>query len=234
MIVNDISMENIGKLFDGISNQYDRFNHVTSMGIDRCWRRQAVRSLPLCQRVLDVASGTADFAIEAVKRGKAQEVVGIDLSEGMMQVGRRKLTKMGLQERVTLMQADCAKLPFEDNTFDAITCGYGVRNFAMLDESLAEMHRVLKPGGELRILEFTYPTNPVVRALYDFYFTHVMPMLGRLIAHDTGAFVYFMNSVKQFCKGQAFVEHLEKAGFVDTGYRPQTFGISTLYSGRKS
>ena len=184
-------MENIGSLFDSISSRYDRFNHTASMGIDRLWRRRAVRSLPDCQLVLDVAAGTADLCIETMLR-------------------------KGLSDKIELRVADCASLPFDDNTFDAVTCGYGVRNFAELDRSLTEIFRVLKPGGQLRILEFTYPTNKLVRFFYDFYFTRIVPRIGKKLTDNGEAFGYFMKSVKSFAKGRTAsailvlkVKHLE-------------------------
>jgi len=226
-------MENIGSLFDSISHRYDRFNHVASMGIDRIWRRSAVRSLPQCGIVLDVATGTADLCIELAKRKKANRIVGIDISEGMLEVGREKIIRKGFSGMVELAVADCASLPFADNSFDAVTCGYGVRNFADLDKGLAEMYRVLRPGGQLRILEFTYPENRFVRYFYDFYFTRIVPRIGRRITDNGDAFVYFMKSVKAFAKGRDFTAILEKSGFSDTDFTPQTFGISTLYKGCK-
>lgn len=222
-------MDYIDKLFDGISARYDRFNHITSLGIDRLWRRQAVRSLPACQQLLDVAVGTGDLAIEALRQRKALQVTGIDISDGMMQVAGAKLRRRGLDQKVLLQHADCAELPFADASFDAITCGYGVRNFAQLDQSLAEMHRVLRPGGELRILEFAYPTNPIIRFLYDFYLTKVMPRIGKRLTRQGESFVYFMNSIKRFDKGEAFLAHLRGVGFADCRFKRQTFGISTLY-----
>ncbi|MBQ2351275.1 MAG: bifunctional demethylmenaquinone methyltransferase/2-methoxy-6-polyprenyl-1,4-benzoquinol methylase UbiE [Bacteroidales bacterium] len=226
-------MENIGSLFDSISYRYDRFNHTASMGIDRLWRRRAVRSLPDCQLVLDVAAGTADLCIETIRQGKSQKVVGVDISEGMLYVGREKVLRKGLSDKIELRVADCASLPFDDNTFDAVTCGYGVRNFAELDRSLTEIFRVLKPGGQLRILEFTYPTNKLVRFFYDFYFTRIVPRIGKKLTDNGDAFVYFMKSVKSFAKGRDFIAILEKNGFSDTSFKSQTFGISTLYKACK-
>ena len=226
-------MENIGSLFDSISYRYDRFNHTASMGIDRVWRRCAVRSLPDCQLVLDVAAGTADLCIETIRQGKSQKVVGVDISEGMLDVGREKVGRKGLSDKIELRVADCAHLPFDDNTFDAATCGYGVRNFAELDRSLAEIFRVLKPGGQLRILEFTYPTNKLVRFFYDFYFTRIVPRIGKRLTDNGDAFVYFMQSVKSFAKGHEFLDILERNGFSDTSFKSQTFGISTLYKACK-
>lgn len=227
--LNNIRVDQIDKLFDGISNQYDRFNHITSMGIDRSWRRQAVGSLPVCHDLLDVAVGTGDLTIEALRQQKVSRVVGIDISDGMMRVAKAKVERLGLQDKVTLLHADCAQLPFADGSFDAITCGYGVRNFAQLDQSLAEMYRVLRPGGQLRILEFTYPTNPIIRFFYDFYLTKVMPIIGKKLTQQGDSFVYFMNSIKRFDKGKAFLSHLDKVGFADTRFKKQTFGISSLY-----
>lgn len=226
-------MENIGSLFDSISSRYDRFNHTASMGIDRLWRRRAVRSLPDCQLVLDVAAGTADLCIETIRQGKSQKVVGVDISEGMLDVGREKVLRKGLSDKIELRVADCAHLPFDDNTFDAVTCGYGVRNFAELDRSLTEIFRVLKSGGQLRILEFTYPTNKLVRFFYDFYFTRIVPRIGKKLTDNGEAYIYFMNSVKSFAKGRDFIAILEKNGFSDTSFKSQTFGISTLYKACK-
>lgn len=226
-------MENIGSLFDSISYRYDRFNHTASMGIDRLWRRRAVRSLPDCQLVLDVAAGTADLCIETIRQGKSQKVVGVDISEGMLDVGREKVLRKGLSDKIELRVADCASLPFDDNTFDAVTCGYGVRNFAELDRSLTEIFRVLKPGGQLRILEFTYPTNKLVRFFYDFYFTRIVPRIGKKLTDNGEAYIYFMNSVKSFAKGREFLDILERNGFSDTSFKSQTFGISTLYKACK-
>ncbi|MBQ1695143.1 MAG: bifunctional demethylmenaquinone methyltransferase/2-methoxy-6-polyprenyl-1,4-benzoquinol methylase UbiE [Bacteroidales bacterium] len=226
-------MENIGSLFDSISSRYDRFNHTASMGIDRLWRRRAVRSLPDCQLVLDVAAGTADLCIETIRQGKSQKVVGVDISEGMLDVGREKVLRKGLSDKIELRVADCASLPFDDNTFDAVTCGYGVRNFAELDRSLTEIFRVLKPGGQLRILEFTYPTNKFVRFFYDFYFTRIVPRIGKKLTDNGEAYIYFMNSVKSFAKGREFLDILERNGFSDTSFKSQTFGISTLYKACK-
>lgn len=226
-------MENIGSLFDSISYRYDRFNHTASMGIDRLWRRRAVRSLPDSQLVLDVAAGTADLCIETIRQGKSQKVVGVDISEGMLDVGREKVLRKGLSDKIELRVADCASLPFDDNTFDAVTCGYGVRNFAELDRSLTEIFRVLKSGGQLRILEFTYPTNKLVRFFYDFYFTRIVPRIGKKLTDNGEAYIYFMNSVKSFAKGREFLDILERNGFSDTSFKSQTFGISTLYKACK-
>ena len=226
--------KNIGSLFDHIAGHYDDLNHILSLDIDKVWRRQGVRSLPdgssCC---LDVATGTADLAIALVRRGKAKSVVGIDLSSEMMRIGAEKVAACGFSDAITFQLADCAELPFDDESFDVVTCSYGVRNFARLDESLREMCRVLRPGGELMILEFAYPSNPVIRALYDFYFTRLLPLVGRIISHDRSAYDYLPASVKKFIYGREFTQHLEDAGFVETSFKSQTFGISMLYKAKK-
>lgn len=226
-------MKNIGNLFDSISSRYDRFNHLTSLGIDRLWRRQAVTSLPCSENLLDVASGTADFAIEAARQHKAARIVGIDLSEGMLSVGRRKVQKKNLQHLISLYREDCCALPYDDASFDAVTCGYGVRNFDQLAQGLAEIYRVMKPGAQLRVLEFGYPSNPFIRFFYNLYFTYVMPLVGRLLTSDRGAFRYFTGSVKRFATEVDFSDCLRQAGFRNVSVRRQTFGISMLYSAQK-
>ncbi|MCQ2337961.1 MAG: bifunctional demethylmenaquinone methyltransferase/2-methoxy-6-polyprenyl-1,4-benzoquinol methylase UbiE [Paludibacteraceae bacterium] len=228
------SKTNIGELFDRIAGHYDGLNHLLSLNVDKRWRRQAVRSLPgNSQSCLDVATGTGDLAIAIVRAGKAQNVTGIDLSDNMMAVGKRKVASLNLSDKITFLHADCASLPFDDDTFNAVTCSYGVRNFAQLDKSLSEMYRVTAPGGELRILEFAYPTSFVMRHLYDFYFTRLLPVVGRIVSHDSSAYDYLPRSVKGFIWGDDFLSHLRKAGFSATSFKSQTFGISMLYKATK-
>ncbi|MCQ2344818.1 MAG: bifunctional demethylmenaquinone methyltransferase/2-methoxy-6-polyprenyl-1,4-benzoquinol methylase UbiE [Paludibacteraceae bacterium] len=225
---------NIGTLFDRIASHYDGLNHLLSLNIDKSWRRQAVRSLPDSSRFcLDVATGTGDLAIAIVSSGKAQQVVGVDLSDKMMAIGTKKVKKLKLSCNISFRHADCADLPFDDGTFDVVTCSYGVRNFAELDKSISEMFRVLSPGGELRILEFAYPTSNVMRHLYDFYFTKLLPIVGRIVSHDRSAYNYLPCSVKGFMWGEEFLDHLRMAGFSSTSFTPQTFGISMLYQAKK-
>ncbi len=226
-------MQNIGSLFDCISNRYDKFNHITSFGIDKRWRRQAVSTLPKCEVILDVATGTADICIEIIRQQKAENVIGVDLSNGMLQIGDEKINRKQLSDRIELKFADCAQLPFPDNTFDAVTCAYGVRNFENLTVSLNEIYRVLKSDGQLRILEFTYPQNKFIRFFYDIYFTRIMPFIGKKLTDNPEAFKYFMNSVKHFAKGKDFLDILDSVGFSQTAYKSQTFGISTIYSACK-
>ena len=225
---------NIGHLFDHIAKHYDTLNHLLSLNVDKHWRRQAVRSLPdsagLC---LDVATGTGDLAIAIIRSGKAAKVIGVDLSENMMKIGEAKVADAGLSSQITFRKEDCANLPFASETFDVVTCSYGVRNFAELEKSLSEMYRVLVPGGELRILEFAYPSNIFMRAMYDLYFSHILPLIGWGVSHDHTAYNYLPHSVKGFMWGNDFVARLRSAGFENASFTSQTFGISMLYKANK-
>jgi len=226
--------KNIGSLFDRIALHYDGLNHILSLNIDKLWRRQGVRSLKgTYDRCLDVATGTADLAIALVRSGKVCNVVGADLSSEMMKIGAEKVARKGLSSQISFQLADCAELPFADESFDLVTCSYGVRNFARLDDSLREMYRILRPGGELMILEFAYPSNPLVRGLYDFYFTRLLPLIGKMVSHDSSAYEYLPTSVKNFIYGAEFTAHLEAAGFTNATFTPQTFSISMLYRAKK-
>jgi len=227
--------KNIGSLFDRIALHYDGLNHLLSLDIDKLWRRQGVRSLKgSYDNCLDVATGTADLAIALVRSGKVHRVAGADLSSEMMRIGAAKVARKHLSDVISFQMADCAELPFDDGTFDLVTCSYGVRNFARLDDSLAEMYRVLRPGGELMILEFAYPSNRLVRALYDFYFTRLLPLIGKMVSHDASAYEYLPTSVKHFIYGEDFTARLRKAGFSDATFKPQTFSISMLYRAKKN
>lgn len=225
--------KNIGQLFDRIAGTYDSFNHLLSLNIDRRWRRKAVSRLSKAEKLLDVAIGTADLAIELMKQGKADSIDGIDLSEGMMKIGREKVERKKLGGKVSFMKASALDMPFDDASYDALTCSYGVRNFSNLDKGLQEFHRVLKPGGQLMILEFSYPENKLVRALYDFFFTNIMPLVGKAMSKDPSAYTYFKNSVKGFIWGEEMAERLRSAGFTNVSFKPMTFGISTVYIAEK-
>lgn len=223
--------KNIGALFDRISGTYDFLNHFLSLGIDRYWRKKAIAGMPPQKEVLDVAIGTADLTLEMFRQHKAQKVVGIDLSEQMMVIGEKKLQQHGFS--ATFLPANAQDMPFADNRFDAVTCAYGCRNFSNLQEGLSEMYRVLQSGGMLLILEFSYPTNPLIRWLYDLYFSCVLPCLGRCISRDKDAYTYLNRSVKDFCYGEAFAQQLREAGFTDIQYEPLTWGITTIYRATK-
>ena len=229
--------QHIGQLFDRIAGTYDGLNHGLSLGIDKYWRRKTVSMMPAAKHVLDVAIGTADLTIEMLKRGKAELVTGIDLSEQMMGIGRLKVERLrvtGYGVPVEFVYGNAQQMPFADASFDAVTCAYGCRNFQNLDEGLKEMFRVLRPGGQVTILEFSYPSHRLVRALYDIYFTRVLPLIGRIVSRDKTAYTYLNKSVKAFCWGEAFVQHMHDAGFRDEQFTPLTFGITTVYTGIKN
>lgn len=233
MGIADNTKQNIGTLFNRIAGTYDRLNHLLSLNTDRRWRRRAVHKMTPCEIALDVASGTADLAIEIARQDKARHVTGIDLSEEMLRIGEEKIRKTGLSSRITLQQGSALALPYPDGHFDAVTCAYGVRNFSDLDLGLQEMHRVLNKEGQLLILEFSYPDNKIIRFFYDFYFTKIMPAIGRKVSKDPSAYSYLNHSVKEFIWGEAMAEKLRAAGFSNVSFHPMTFGITTLYLAQK-
>lgn len=223
---------NIGALFDRIAGSYDRLNHLLSLNIDKRWRRKAVKQLVPCQNLLDVAIGTADLAIEIVKQGKAQHVMGIDLSKEMMKIGAEKVEKAHLQEQISFTEGSAMELPYPDGHFDAVTCAYGVRNFSDLDQGLREMRRVLKSGGQLMILEFSYPKNKIIAWFYDIYFSKILPKIGKWMSKDKTAYQYLNSSVKNFIWGEEMAERLRKAGVSGVHYRTLSMGITTVYEAR--
>lgn len=225
--------QHIGQLFDRIAPTYDGLNHGLSLNIDRCWRKKTVAMMTSAQHVLDVAIGTADLAIAMLKVGKAQRVTGLDLSVQMMAIGEEKCAKAGLADKMEFVLGNAQQMPFEDTSFDAVTCAFGCRNFSDLDAGLKEFYRVLKPGGQVMILEFSYPTGRYIRALYDFYFSRVLPFIGRVVSKDKTAYTYLNKSVKSFCWGEAFVQHLHDAGFKEERFVTLTFGIATIYTATK-
>lgn len=220
-------------MFDDIAAKYDRFNHFSSFGADRSWRRKAVRAIadtdqPI--KVLDVATGTADFAIAVLKKAAyGSSVIGIDLSEGMLQVGRKKVRNLP----VKLMQGDAENLQFEDSTFDRVCVAFGVRNFENLIKGLEEMQRVLKPGGKLVILELSYPQNRFIFSLYKFYSLKILPKIGAGMTGNTGAFTYLPNSILKFPLPQKFIPMLIEAGFSDVKARQYLFGVCRMYCAEK-
>lgn len=227
----------IGELFDRIAGKYDFLNHLLSLNIDKLWRQQGVSRLTCSAgacpshavHILDVAIGTGDLALELLRQHKADEVTGIDLSEEMMRIGQQKAVRAGQAEHIQFMRASAFDMPFEDNTFDAVTCSYGVRNFADLERGLREMHRVVRPGGQVMILEFSQPTNRLIAWVYDLYFMHILPHVGRLLSGDKTAYTYLNRSVKTFADARQMHEHLTHTGWERISHTPQTFGISTIY-----
>lgn len=226
--------EQMAKMFNNISHRYDFLNHFLSLGIDKLWRKTAIGFLkPLYpQFILDVATGTGDFAIQALNLNP-QKITGIDISEGMLSIGRKKIQKLKLSHRIELLKGDSENLQFADDTFDAVTVGFGVRNFEDLEKGLSEIWRVLKPGAMLVVLEFSRPRRFPMRQLYNFYFKNILPGLGRLISKDKSAYTYLPESVEAFPDGMDFENILNKVGFKETACKPLTFGISSIYTARK-
>lgn len=225
--------KNVGKLFDSIAGTYDRFNHLLSLNTDKRWRRRAVKHLVHVGSLLDVATGTADLAMEIVHQCKAEAVTGMDISTGMMEIGKAKVARAGLMDKISFLEGSALDMPFDDGAFAAVTCAYGVRNFSNLDRGLQEMNRVLCDGGQLMILEFSYPSNAFVCALYDFFFTNIMPLVGKMLSKNAGAYTYFRDSVKGFIWGQEMVDRIASAGFRNVTFKTMTFGITTVYYAEK-
>ena len=227
--------EGVRKLFDNIAPDYDKLNHILSLNIDKGWRKKAVRNLVDTQealKVLDVACGTADFTIEiAQKVAKGSEVIGVDISEGMMAVGREKIKKAGVSAE--LIVADCEDLPYADNTFDRIAVGFGVRNFEHLELGLSQMCRVLTPGGKLVILELSVPSNAFIRWCYKLYFLKILPAIGGMISGNRGAYEYLPASVLRFPGPDKFIPMLKSAGFSQVDHTSLTLGICRMYVAKK-
>lgn len=225
--------KDIGALFDRIAGNYDGLNHLLSLNIDKRWRRKTVKQLRACDHLLDVAVGTADLSIEVLRRHKARLVTGLDLSAEMMKIGAQKARKAGLSASLDFVLGNAQDMPFGDDAFDGLTCAFGVRNFSCLEKGLAEFHRVLAPGGQLAILEFSLPVNPVIRFFYKFFLEHIIPLAGRIFSHDRPAYNYLNKSVQHFIYGDAMVKKIEDAGFRSVASRPMTFGIVTLYTAER-
>ena len=226
--------KHIGTLFDGIAQTYDTLNHVLSLNIDKSWRRKAVRKLSPVSNLLDVAVGTADLSIEIIRQKKAEHIQGIDLSRELMRLGEEKVNEAGFSEYIHFEYGSALDMPYADNTFDALTCAYGLRNFSNTDKGLAEFFRVMQPGAQLVILEFSYPENRIIRFFYDLFFTHILPFIGRIVSHDKSAYTYLNRSVKEFMWGEEMVRHLKDAGFQDIHFQTLTFGITTIYTATKN
>ncbi len=225
----------VERMFDGIAHSYDLLNHTLSLGIDRRWRKAAIESLlPYSpSKVLDVATGTGDFALLTARTLPCAAVTGVDLSEGMLAVGRKKIKEAGLENRIALRKEDCLRLSFADNSFDALTVAYGVRNFEDLDTGLREMCRVLRPGGRLVIVELTSPVRFPMKQLFWLYSHVLMPAVGKIVSHDSSAYTYLPATMEAFPQGERMTGILAKAGFRDVKFRRFTFGLSTLYTATK-
>ena len=225
----------VEQMLDNIAPTYDKLNHRLSWDIDKGWRRKAIRQLaPFHPKsLLDIATGTGDFAILSAKMLKPERLVGADISEGMMQIGRQKVAALGLRDIVTFEKEDCLHLSYNSDTFDAVTAAFGIRNFADLDAGLREMYRVLKPGGHLSIVELTSPVSFPMKQLFRIYSHTVLPVYGRLISRDTSAYSYLTKTIEAFPQGERMVDILMKAGFAEASFRRLTFGICTMYFATK-
>lgn len=226
--------DQVRSMFNKIAWRYDLLNHLLSLNIDKIWRRKLVKMLSVNQpeSILDVATGTADLAIAAAKV-KPKEIIGIDIADEMLQIGRKKITAKGLQSMISLQTADSENLPFPAERFEAAMVAFGVRNFENLDLGLAEMYRVLKKNGTVYVLEFSIPTNKLFRPFYFFYFKNILPLIGKMVSKDTDAYTYLPDSVSAFPSGRSFIERLERAGFTHCKIRSLTLGIATIYTGEK-
>jgi demethylmenaquinone methyltransferase/2-methoxy-6-polyprenyl-1,4-benzoquinol methylase len=227
--------EQVSEMFDNISPKYDFLNRLLSGGIDRIWRKKAISLLKNehPKFILDIASGTGDLAIEANKQLNPDKIIGVDISEGMLSYGREKMKKLGLDHKIDMRMGDSEKLLFPDNTFDAVIVSFGVRNYENLLAGLTDMCRVTKSGGTCMVLEFSSPTKFPFKQLYWFYSTKILPIIGKLISRDSSAYSYLPESVKAFPDGQKFLNIFEEAGFKDTKAIPLTFGVCSIYLGKK-
>ena len=231
---NKTKKQEVAEMFNNIASKYAFLNHFLSMGIDILWRKKAIRILKKenPQIILDVATGTGDFAIEAVATD-AKKIIGVDIARDMFKIGEQKVAKKNLSHIISFDYGDSENLQFDDNHFDAITVSFGVRNFENLNKGLAEMNRVLKPGGSLVVIEFSKPTTFPIKQLYNFYFKFILPTLGKLISKDQRAYTYLPESVEAFPFGQVFLDKMLSVNFRDVKNIPLTFGIASIYIGKK-
>lgn len=228
--------EQIAQMFNKISGSYDFLNHFLSFGIDIVWRKKALKNLKALnpEKVLDVATGTGDFAVEISKALNPKKIVGLDISEGMLNIGREKIKNKKLDHLIEFTVGDSENLPFSNNQFNAITVAFGVRNFENLEKGLADMHRVLHPKGKTVILEFSKPKNNwFIRALYSFYLTKLLPFFGKLVSGEKHAYKYLADSVMAFPDDEDFMKIMRNAGFSNVQQQKLTFGICSVYLGEK-
>jgi ubiquinone/menaquinone biosynthesis methyltransferase len=225
----------VEEMFDNIAPTYDTLNHRLSWDIDKGWRKKAIRQLLPFQpkTILDIATGTGDFAILSAKELRPQRMIGIDISEGMMKIGQKKVEAEGLQHIVSFKKDDCTHLSFDDNSFDAVTAAFGIRNFQNLDQGLSEMYRVLRPNGHLSIVELTTPVSFPMKQLFKLYSHTMLPVYGKLISKDTSAYSYLTKTIETFPQGEVMLDILRKAGFKNASFKRLTFGICTMYFATK-
>ena len=229
--------ESIQQMFDGIAPDYDRLNHLMSLGTDRCWRRRALREIVTpdrAQDILDLACGTGDFSLAIARRmHPGSHITGLDLSEGMLAVMREKVARAGLEERISCVQGEAEALDWPDESFDVVTIAFGIRNFEQREAALREILRVLRPGGRLVILELSVPENRPLRACYNLYFKHFVPWIGGLVSGDKAAYRYLPASVQQFPGRREWMATMARCGFVNVRHRAFTFGLCRMYVGEK-
>ncbi|ANI87965.1 bifunctional demethylmenaquinone methyltransferase/2-methoxy-6-polyprenyl-1,4-benzoquinol methylase [Arachidicoccus ginsenosidimutans] len=227
--------EQVAEMFNDIATKYDFLNRFLSAGIDVSWRKKAIKRLENIapQKILDVATGTADVALMLNKMLQPEQIVGIDISEGMLKIGREKIEKAGLTNKIILQKGDSENLPFDDNSFDAVTVAFGVRNFQNLEKGVAEMWRVLRPNGKLIVLEFSRPKQKLFKSFYRFYMNVVTPNAGKIFSKNKDAYQYLNESVSKFPERDEFVKVLNGTKFKNTLYKPLTMGICCIYEGKK-
>ncbi|RVT99899.1 bifunctional demethylmenaquinone methyltransferase/2-methoxy-6-polyprenyl-1,4-benzoquinol methylase UbiE [Mucilaginibacter limnophilus] len=227
--------QQVADMFNNISKTYDFLNHFMSLGIDIIWRKKAIGELKQDKPklILDVATGTGDFAFEALSILKPEKIIGVDISQGMLDIAKQKIAKRGLGDKFEIKLGDSEGLPFTSNEFDAVTVAYGVRNFENLEAGLADIFRVLKPGGKAVVLEFSKPKAFPIKQLYNFYFSYITPGIGKLFSKDSRAYSYLPESVAAFPDGKSFTALMDKIGFKHTKSRPLAFGICSIYTGVK-
>jgi len=227
--------QQVAGMFDDIAGRYDFLNGFLSAGIDTRWRKKALKELTSLHPsvMLDVATGTADVAIMASRLLKPTRITGIDISDGMLDIGRKKIQKLGLDQTIELLNGDSEAINFPDNSFDAVTVAFGVRNFQQLEKGLSEIKRVLKPGGKLVVLEFSKPKMPFVRSVYNFYMKIVTPNMGKIFSKNRDAYQYLDESIKKFPEGKNFTGILDNLGYKKTYHKPLSLGICSIYCGEK-
>ena len=227
--------EQVEQMFDNIAPTYDVLNHRLSGDIDKRWRRKAIAQLAPFrpQKLLDIATGTGDFALLAARMLQPQQLIGADISEGMMAVGRQKVQRQGLEKIISFRREDCMQLSFADGSFDAVTAAFGIRNFKDLDTCLRELHRVLRPGGHLSIVELSAPVRPPMSWFFKIYSHTLLPLYARIVSKDKSAYRYLISSIEAFPQGEEMTEILRKAGFEEVTFRRLTFGVCTMYLATK-
>ena len=230
-----MSTSPIAAMFDRISPKYDALNHLLSLNIDKVWRRKTAKAVAKSQpkTILDLATGTADLAIALAKCNSQAHIIGMDISEKMLEIGKEKVSKKGLANQIELRLGDAATLPFESNTFDAVSVAFGIRNFENLERGLSEIQRVLKPNGRAVILEFSMPERFPIKQLYALYFKHLLPAIGKAVSKDGNAYSYLPLSVEQFPKPKVFLRMLAEKGLENGMAKPLSFGIASLYTSTK-